>query len=246
MNIAQARNLTVRYGGYTALEDVGFSLESGDFAAIVGPNGSGKSTLVKALLGLVRPASGTVTVFGLPPGEATRRHPVGYLPQQASFAEASFPATVREVVASGLPYRDMAAVEEAMVLLRVDSLASARVGTLSGGQQQRTHLARALARKPEFLILDEPTGALDPESRECFYSTLNELNEGGVAILIVSHDLDAVSRRAGKVLLLDRRALYWGDVEGFRNREPGHYFADGSAYLHSHGHGRCADQGEAG
>ncbi len=238
MNIIAVRGLSVRYGSWLALEGIDFSLASADFTAVVGPNGSGKSTFIRTLLGLVPPSAGSVELFGLPPAKALARHPVGYLPQKSSFAEANFPATVREVVGSGLPYRDNEAVDHALAMLRIADLSAERIGTLSGGQQQRAHLARALVRKPEFLILDEPTGALDPESRDCFYATLDELNENGVAILIVSHDLDAVERSATRVLYLDRRPLYWGSIEGYRHREPGHYFDDGErdAHLGLHRH----------
>lgn len=236
MSIAKIEGMSVRYGSYEALDNVEFSIEKGDFIAVVGPNGSGKSTLVKAMLGLERPSAGKIELFGLPPAEALAKHSVGYLPQKSTYADPRFPATVREVVASGLSRRDPVATADAMDLLRVAALADLRIGTLSGGQQQRVHLARALVRRPEFLILDEPTGALDPESRDCFYSTLKELNDEGVAILIVSHDLDAVSRSAGKVLFLDRRMLYWGDIAGFRARTPDHYFGGEGAHRHAQGH----------
>lgn len=236
-----ARGLSVRYGSYEALREVDFALEPGGFLALVGPNGSGKSTLVRALLGLVEPAAGEVLLHGKPPAEALREFPVGYLPQKSSYADPRFPATAREVVASGQRGRkpDPRAVEEAMRLLRVEGLARRRVGSLSGGQQQRVHLARALVDKPSLLVLDEPTGALDPESRGCFYETLAELNEGGVAILIVSHDLEAVGNYARSLLYLDRSPIYFGSVEGFGERAPAHYFAG------EHHHGPVEAQGLA-
>lgn len=236
MSIVEARDLSVRYGGYEALSGISFSMERGDFVAVVGPNGSGKSTLVKAILGLIEPSSGSVTLYGKPPSRSLREHPVGYLPQKSTYVDPRIPATAREVVGSGLKRGNAAAVDAAMELLRVSDLAGLRVGTLSGGQQQRVHLARALVRKPEFLVLDEPTGALDPESRDCFHTTLHELNDEGIAILIVSHDIEAVARSAGKVLFLDRTILYWGGVDGFRERSPQHYFGGKGTHEHAKEH----------
>jgi zinc transport system ATP-binding protein len=259
MSLLEARGLAVRYGAYEALSGVDLDLSGGDFLAVVGPNGSGKSTLVRALLGLLPIASGTVLLGGLPPAAALRKHAVGYLPQKSSYADPRFPASVREVVASGLGATagrgarsrlgaigpdapgggrhggragERAAVDRALDLLRVFELSELRIGTLSGGQQQRVHLARALVRGPELLLLDEPTGALDPESRECFFATLAEINEEGVGVLIVSHDLLAVSKAARSVLYLDRRPLYYGAIAGFQERAPEHYF--GGA-VHEHG-----------
>lgn len=238
--LVEARGLSVRYGNYEALSGVDLDVAAGDFLAVVGPNGSGKSTLVRAILGLVPASSGTVRIGGFPPTEATRRRSIGYLPQKSSYADPRFPATVREVVASGLrrgAAGGKASVQEVLDLLRVADLSELRIGTLSGGQQQRAHLARALVGGPELLILDEPTGALDPESRECFYATLNDINERGVAVLIVSHDLVAVSRAARTVLYLDRVALYSGSLAGFQARAPEHYFG-GSVHRHGDAEGR--------
>jgi zinc transport system ATP-binding protein len=246
MTVIEAHGLCVRYGHESALEGVELEVPAGDFLAVVGPNGSGKTTLVRAILGLVPAHSGTVLLHGLPPERATRAHPVGYLPQALSFADSRFPATVREVVGSGLVGRRMPQsngkaapspereVERVLDLLKIRSLAARRVGTLSGGQQQRTHLARALVTRPRILVLDEPTGALDPESRDCFFETLAGVNkEGGVTIVMVSHDVASVARAARTILYLDRTPRYYGPAEDWERRAGGHYFGAG------HHHGRA-------
>lgn len=241
MTVIEAKELCVRYGQHTALENVTFALARSDFLAVVGPNGSGKTTLIKAILGLVPVASGIILLNGLPPAEAVRRNGVGYLPQKSSFADPLFPATVREVVRSGF-HRPAAAVqpevevERALELLRIGGLGGMRVGELSGGQQQRVHLARALVSRPTLLVLDEPTGALDPESRKCFYETLVGINqEQGVTVILVSHDVATLSRAARTILYLDRSPRFYGSVADFSEKTAAHYFGEG------HRHGACSD-----
>lgn len=239
MIVIEARGLAVRYGAEPALANVDLEVPEGDFLAVVGPNGSGKTTLVRAILGLVPAHQGTVLLHGLPPARAARAHAVGYLPQTLSFADGRFPATVREVVASGLVGRTSSPpragragpdqeVDRVLHLLDITGLAARRIGTLSGGQQQRAHLARALVSRPRTLVMDEPTGALDPESRDCFFETLASVNtDDGVTIVMVSHDVASVARMARTILYLDRTPRYYGPVEGWEHRAGGHYFAEG-------------------
>ncbi|MDR1625101.1 MAG: metal ABC transporter ATP-binding protein [Spirochaetia bacterium] len=222
------RDLCVRYGQYEVLSGIDFTVPAGDFLAIAGPNGSGKTTLVKTLAGLLPAAKGEI-VFA--PGIK-----LGYLPQKTAYADPRFPATVREVVASGIAARktfprrliphDKERIEDALGLLQIEDLADKRIGRLSGGQQQRVHLARALVDNPSLLILDEPTGALDPRSRECFYSTLLHLNrQHGVSIVIVTHDVHAIGEYAASVLYLDRKVLFHGPLAEFEmDATPQHYF----------------------
>ncbi|MCX7023820.1 MAG: metal ABC transporter ATP-binding protein [Spirochaetes bacterium] len=244
MTILAVDGLQVRYGGYEVLHDVSFDVERGAFLAVVGPNGSGKTTLVKAVVGLIEPASGSVSFRKVPDGSGgERKATVGYLPQKASVSDPKFPALVREVVASGVlarkPHpkrmdaRDDAAVRRVLDLLMIGDLADRRVGRLSGGQQQRVHLARALVSEPDLLVLDEPTGALDPGTRACFYETMEFINkEKGTTIMFVTHDLEAASGYADRLLFIDRRVVYDGPSDGF---DPGSaiecYFGTG----HSHG-----------
>jgi zinc transport system ATP-binding protein len=223
-NLITVQGLHVRYGLYEILTDVNFTVSPGDFLAVVGPNGSGKTTLIKTLVGLVPAAKGRVSF-----APDLR---LGYLPQKSSYADARFPATVREVISSGLiagrpfPRRitpaDEERIQDAISLLQIEDLADKRIGRLSGGQQQRAHLARALVDNPSLLVLDEPTGALDPHSRECFYSTLSHLNrQHGVTIIIVSHDSHSIGGCAASILYLDRKVIFHGPLADFEARAAG-------------------------
>lgn len=235
MSLIAVENLAVNYGDFRALHDVSFSVDQGDFLAVVGPNGSGKSTLIKAMSGLLTPSEGFIK-------KADKLRQIGYLPQKSTYADPRFPATVREIVASGLlgnkkfprflKSEDHDAVDKALKLLKIVDLKNKRIGHLSGGQQQRALLARALVSNPSVLILDEPTGALDPTSRDCFYSTLQEMNqEHSVTIIIVSHDTHEIGNFAKRILFLDRQVLYFGDFDGFSESSVAHYFN------HSHDEG---------
>ena len=239
-NLIEVENLFVRYGIFEILSDISFSVPAGDFLAVVGPNGSGKTTLIKALIGLVPIAGGSVRIR---PGNS-----IGYLPQKSTYADPRFPATVREVVASGLlvhrpfPRRmtppDEIKVRDVISLLQIGELTEKRVGRLSGGQQQRVHLARAMVDDPSLLILDEPTGALDPKSRECFYSTLAHLNlKHGVTVIIVTHDSHSIGEYAGSILYLDRSMIYHGPMKDFdATPSSEHYFGRN----HQHGESGCS------
>lgn len=228
MSLIEVINLAVNYGDFRALHDVNFSLNEGDFLAVVGPNGSGKSTLIKTISGLIKPNEGNIK------RSSTLTH-IGYLPQKSTYADPRFPATVKEIVASGLlgnkrfprfiNDKDHNDIYEALKLLKIEDLQNKRIGHLSGGQQQRALLARALVSNPSILVLDEPTGALDPTSRECFYSTLQEMNEKhNVTIVIVSHDSHEIGNYAKSILFLDRQVLYFGDFDGFSESSVAHYF----------------------
>jgi zinc transport system ATP-binding protein len=198
------------------LEDVDFRLAPGEFLALLGANGSGKTTLVRALLGLVPLAAGTVHVFGRPLREFGQWPRIGYVPQRAS-AAAGAPASVMEVVLSGRIGRarrlrsygatDRAAACRALEILGLADLASVPIAHLSGGQQQRALIARALGGEPDVLVLDEPISGVDLEHQERLAKTLREFAKRGGSVLLVAHSLGSmeglvtreVVMRAGKV-----------------------------------------------
>ena len=197
------------YGPVQVLDDVSFHIHQGDFAALVGANGSGKTTILKLLLGLEKPRSGSITLFEN--DTANKNSLIGYVPQNAGY-DATFPISVREVVLMGrlspasrrITAEDGEAVQQALERTEILDLASRPYSALSGGQRRRVLVARALASRPQLLILDEPTANMDTESEERLFKTLGEL-KGSTTILIVTHDSGFVSELTDVVLCVGER-----------------------------------------
>ena len=241
-------NLCCSYASGRVLEDISFSVAAGDYVGIVGPNGSGKSTLVRALLGLCPISGGSAALFGVTCGRFSDWGRVGYLPQSLGQLNPVFPATVAETVALGLlslqrfPRRlrgaDLGKVDSVLEELGIAPLKNRLIGELSGGQQQRVLLARALVNDPELLIMDEPTAALDPETRERFYGMVAEINRSrGATVLLVTHDTGVIGRHASKMLYLDKRLLFFGSFEQFcHSPEMSALFGEHSQHLMCHRH----------
>jgi zinc transport system ATP-binding protein len=197
------------YRDQVVLDGARFHIHEGEFAALVGPNGAGKTTVLKLLLGLARPVSGSIEVFGKSP-EAARAE-VGYVPQLASF-DSAFPIAVREVVRMGrlrggnqryVPEDDHA-VDRALAAADVADLAGRHYSALSGGQRRRVLVARALAAEPRLLLLDEPTANMDEESEGRLFSVLGS-QKGRTTILIVTHDTGFVSALTDSVFCVGDR-----------------------------------------
>jgi zinc transport system ATP-binding protein len=193
------------------LRDVNLEVQRGEFVAIAGPNGGGKTTLLRLILGLEEPSAGHVHV-------ALRRR--GYLPQRAQTA-IDAPLTVRELVGAGRAARsrllgpssltDRAAVRDAIARVGLSAQADKRLTTLSGGQQQRAFIAKALAREPELLALDEPTTGVDVEAQEAIAALLRQLGtELGMTVLYVSHEFGAVEHFVERIVLVRERIVFDG------------------------------------
>jgi len=208
------------FGGDMVLQEIGLEIKRGDFLAILGPNGAGKTTLLKVILGLLAPATGKVSLFGVPAHRFRERYRIGYVPQKAG-AFGAFPATVREVVATGRFARtgfwrwwrkeDEGKIMEVLAALGIESFADRPVRALSGGERQRVAIARALVAEPEVLLLDEAAEGLDAPGEEAFYGLLERLNrEPGLTVVLVTHDIGAGSRRVKKVVCLNRRIIFAG------------------------------------
>lgn len=246
--IVTTEGLACCYREGRVLEDISIRVLRGDYVGIVGPNGSGKSTLVKALLGLVAISDGCASLFGAPLASFHDWHRVGYLPQSLHLVNPVFPATVHETVGLGLlsqkrfPKRlnqaDRAKTDQTLEELNVQDLKQKLIGELSGGQLQRVLLARAIINDPELLILDEPTAALDPETRGLFYSLIGDINRRrGVTVLLVTHDSGAIGQHASKMLYLDKKVLFYGSFEQFcHSPEMSSLFGEHSQHLMCHRH----------
>lgn len=212
----QLRQVTAVYDGVTALAQVSFALAQGDQVAVVGPNGAGKSTLFNIIAGTLKPAQGTVTIYGSgPQGHIC----VGYVPQRNRI-DWRFPVTVYDVVMMGRVSKigllrwprpqDRAMVAQALERVGMSALAKRQIGELSGGQQQRVFLARALAQEAELLLLDEPLTGLDLPSQETILALLAQLRQQGVTVLVATHDLNQAAEQFAKVMLLNRRLVALG------------------------------------
>jgi zinc transport system ATP-binding protein len=215
-----ADDLSFSYGTHPVIDGVGFTVDAGEFVALVGPNGAGKSTLLRLLLGLAPPQRGSVRLFGEPPARFHDRGRLGYVPQRPVLAP-ELPATVEEIVRTGLLARgrwwrrprpsDAVDVDHALESVGLVDLRRRRVSELSGGQQQRVFIAKAFVTRPELLILDEPVAGVDAESQRRFSDSLNHLvAEHGAAVLLVSHELGAVAADLDRVLVLKQRVLFDG------------------------------------
>jgi zinc transport system ATP-binding protein len=204
-------------GGPEVLHDVDLEVEAGEFVAIAGPNGGGKTTLLRVAVGLEQPGRGQARLFGEPAAQFARRGRIGYLAQRAQLG-IDAPVTVREVVGSGLVSRsllgggDRAVVDEAIERVGLSGQARSVLSRLSGGQQQRAFLAKALASRPDLLVLDEPTAGVDVDAQEALAALLEELHRDlGVTILFCSHEFGAVEQYVDRLVLVRGGIVFDGD-----------------------------------
>ena len=199
-----ARGLTRRYatptGPVLALQGLDLDVLPGTVTALLGPNGAGKSTLVNLLLGRLQPDAGTVQVAGEVPGSLAARRRTGAMLQAAALAA---PLTVCEHIDLHRRYYPRPrSLDDTLALAGLTTLADRRYDALSGGQQRRVQLALALCGQPALLVLDEPTTALDPESRRTLWGTVRRLADEGATVLLTTHQLEEAEALADRVLLL--------------------------------------------
>jgi len=239
-------NLTFSYGGTPVLENVNATIDVEDFACLVGPNGGGKTTLIKLVLGLLRPDSGRVTLFGRPPRETRSR--VGYVPQYFQF-DLFFPIKVLDVVLMGrldrhrafghYAHKDADAARDALAQVDLPNLADRPFAALSGGQRQRVLIARALAAQPDLLILDEPMANIDPAVQNELYEVLKALL-GRLTIVMVTHDMGFVSTLVNRVVCVNRTVWIHPTTELTGEFICNLYGSDVSMVRHDH---RCSEEG---
>ncbi len=213
--VLEVSDLHVARSNSVVIEDANFTIHRGDYVGIVGPNGGGKTTLFLAILNILPKTRGTIRLFGQDIESFSRWEKVAYVPQHAVNFDPHFPLAVRELVSLGrvnrgnlgrtLKRKDWEAVDEALEFMGISDIANRRIGQLSGGQKQRVFVAKALVRKPEIILLDEPIVGVDAGTQEKFYKKLSDLNVAkGITIMLVTHDLTAVFCRMSKVMCMNR------------------------------------------
>jgi zinc transport system ATP-binding protein len=223
--------------GQPVLANASLAVEEGELVAIAGPNGGGKTTLVRLVLGLARPSSGTVRLFGEPAHRFSRRAALGYVAQRAQLGGHG-PVTVRELVSAGrlaqggllgpLRARDRAIVAAAIEDVGLADRADEPLRELSGGQQQRAFIAKALAGEPSLLVLDEPTAGVDAEAQDSLARLLGRLHdERGMTTLYVSHEFGAVEPIVKRLVLVRGGIVFDGPPQALASEwhDPSHAHA---------------------
>ncbi len=233
MPLIECKNVSLSYDNRIVLSDLSFSVGTGDYLCIVGDNGSGKSTLIKAILSLKGVNGGKIEL-----GDGLKRTEIGYLPQQRE-TQKDFPTSVFEVVLSGClnsrglrPFYSKAERERAeanMEKLGIADLKKSSYRELSGGQQQRVLLARALCATKKIILLDEPVSGLDPAVTHELYAQIKKINEEGITVIMVSHDLEGAVKYSSHILHLHNRPLFFGRTEDYFASEVGKRFLGGGA-----------------
>ncbi|MGH2429438.1 MAG: metal ABC transporter ATP-binding protein [Candidatus Limnocylindria bacterium] len=218
--VVALRDVSAGYGDQLAIQGVSLEARAGSLIAVVGPNGAGKSTLLKVVAGLLRPFGGEVRVLGAEPRAHARR--VAYVPQ-AELVDWAFPVTVSQVVMMGRypllgPLRrpgrgDRAAVDAALVKVRMEDLRDRQIGALSGGQRRRVFLARALAAEADLFLLDEPVTAIDARTQEEIMDLLADEASLGRTVIASTHDLACAAQCFGRVVAVNRTIVADGPAE---------------------------------
>ncbi|MBP3951672.1 metal ABC transporter ATP-binding protein [Bacillus suaedae] len=244
--IVEVKNVSFKYEKEWVIENSNFSLEEGQFLGLIGPNGSGKSTLINLILGLVKPDNGSIQVFGKPIKQFNDWKEIGYISQKSNSFNSGFPASVLEVVRSGLvsslgmfcflKQEHTQRALEALRLVGMEKFSKSNIGELSGGQQQRVFIARALVSEPSLIILDEPTVGVDTKNVNKFYDLLNRLNkENGVTLLMITHDLDRIKKYATEIVSMKSKSFTGlsDDVSYITNPGDDHKYEDTDQLLSS-------------
>ena len=246
--IIELRRASFGYADQAVVQSVDLTVDAGEVVAVLGPNGSGKSTLVRGLLGLNDHLGGEVRLFGRPRDSFHDHARLGYVPQRHTLS-ASVRSTVEEIVAVGrLPHHrwwrpvvrnaeDVAIIDQALDVVGLSDRATADVSTLSGGQQRRVLIARALASKPDVLLMDEPTAGVDSANQQVLGTVLARLADRGTTMVIVTHELAALAGIVTRIVLVQGgRVAFDGAPDEFASRR--------GSFAHDHHHHHHDDDHE--
>ncbi len=231
IDVIHIENVSVEFNGAVILNDISLEIYGNEFTVVIGPNGAGKTTFIKSILGLIHPSKGEIKVFGHNPfreGEYIRKI-VGYVPQYIRISDV-IPMNVLETVLMGIlvkkkPPRipSKTDIQSALQALKVVDMVEYReryIHELSGGERQRVLIARAMVRKPKYLILDEPFTGVDVKSQRELIEFLHKIHvENKVGMLIVVHDLAPIIRYVDKILLLNKRVVAYGSPRDVLKKE---------------------------
>jgi zinc transport system ATP-binding protein len=226
VNIIEVRDVSFSYGAVEALKSITLDIHRGDYLGMIGPNGAGKTTLIKIMLGLIKPDTGNIKMFGQDIEHFRDWSKIGYVYQKTTSFDINFPATVQEVVLMGryprrgllrrLTKSDRQFAREALEQVNMWPLKDRLIGDLSGGQQQRVFIARALASQPEVIFLDEPTTGVDLKAQDEFYALLRKLNrEFGMTLILVTHDVERIYQEAMHIACVDHILVCHSSPEEF-------------------------------
>lgn len=214
------RNLAIGYDGKAIVQNMNFSVNTGEYLCVIGENGAGKSTFMKTLLGLQPPIQGEILF-----GDNLKQNEIGNLPQQTE-VQKDFPASVREIVLSGCqnqlglrPFynrKEKSYAEAILNKLQITDLAEQCYRELSGGQKQRVLLARALCATKKMLLLDEPVAGLDPKAAKEMYYLIQKINrEENITVIMISHDIQIAVNYASHVMKIGPN-IFYGTSEEYR------------------------------
>ncbi|MEQ1875495.1 MAG: metal ABC transporter ATP-binding protein [Bdellovibrionia bacterium] len=236
-SIARLQNATIGYSGSPLMSDFNFSIEPGEFVAMVGPNGSGKSTIMKSLLGILPMLAGQREIFGQQsPDNRKLEGQIAYIPQKMSL-NRSVPLTVGEFFR--LKGRGRHTPEEYLRALKMVDLAGLEgqsIHKLSGGQLQRVFMGFALLGQPRLICLDEATEGMDIKAQKTFYALLKNIVEvNRAALLLISHDISAVTEHANRVVCVNRAVLFDGDPGSPQFHSCLHRIYGEESHIHDHG-----------
>ena len=230
MSLIKINNLTIGYDNCVLINNLTLEINKGNYLCIVGENGAGKSTFMKTLLGLQEKISGDIIY-----GDELVQNEIGYLPQQTD-VQRDFPASVKEIVYSGCQARlgfrpfynskEKAFALENMKRMGIENLQNRCYRELSGGQQQRVLLARALCAASKLLLLDEPVAGLDPKVTAEMYELIKKLNDSGITIIMISHDMSAAIEYASHILHIGNKIFFGTKEEYIRGDIAGSFFYD--------------------